>query len=85
MPSVCQQKITKSVPLIYQELTGDSSTTGNMTEKQVILYTKQLLINGDDKIVVDLHNVNKSRPEQFSEFWKYIKQYLKEYAAVNDK
>uniref|UniRef100_U9T9R3 Uncharacterized protein n=1 Tax=Rhizophagus irregularis (strain DAOM 181602 / DAOM 197198 / MUCL 43194) TaxID=747089 RepID=U9T9R3_RHIID len=78
-------KITKSVPLIYQELTGDSSTTGNMTEKQVILYTKQLLINGDDKIVVDLHNVNKSRPEQFSEFWKYIKQYLKEYAAVNDK
>lgn len=56
-----------------------------MTEKQVILYTKQLLINGDDKIVVDLHNVNKSRPEQFSEFWKYIKQYLKEYAAVNDK
>ncbi|PKC67126.1 hypothetical protein RhiirA1_458799 [Rhizophagus irregularis] len=67
------------------ELTGDSSTTGNMTEKQVILYTKQLLINGDDKIVVDLRNVNKSRPEQFSEFWKYIKQYLKEYAAVNDK
>ncbi|GET61555.1 hypothetical protein GLOIN_2v1791324 [Rhizophagus irregularis DAOM 181602=DAOM 197198] len=53
-----------------------------MTEKQVILYTKQLLINGDDKIVVDLHNVNKSRPEQFSEFWKYIKQYLKEYAAL---
>ncbi|CAB4431161.1 unnamed protein product [Rhizophagus irregularis] len=70
---------------LYQELTSDSSAAGNMTEKQVMLCTKQLLVNGDDKIVVDLRNVNKGKPEQFSEFWKYVKQYLEEHAAVDDR
>lgn len=70
---------------LYQELTGDSSAAGNMTEKQVMLRTKQLLVNGDEKIVVDLRNVNKGRPEQFSEFWKYVKQYLEEHAAVDNR
>ncbi|PKK58505.1 hypothetical protein RhiirC2_796186 [Rhizophagus irregularis] len=45
------------VRALYQKLTGDSSLTTNMTEKQIIL--KQLLINRDDKVIVDLHNLNK--------------------------
>jgi len=53
---------------LYQELTGNSSSATNMTEKQIILRVKQLLINGDDKIIVDLHNFNKGRPECYAEF-----------------
>ena len=53
---------------LYQELTGDSSSATNMTEKQVMLHVKQLLINGDDKIIVDLRNFNKGRPEKYIEF-----------------
>jgi len=70
---------------LYQELTGDSTSASNMTEKQIALRTKQLLINGDEKIVMDLRNLNKGRPEIYSEFWKYVKQYLEEYAAVDDR
>ena len=69
---------------MYQELTGDSTSSSNMTEKQIALRTKQLLINGDEKIVTDLRNLNKGRPEIYSEFWKYVKQYLEEYAAVDE-
>uniref|UniRef100_U9SFI0 Uncharacterized protein n=1 Tax=Rhizophagus irregularis (strain DAOM 181602 / DAOM 197198 / MUCL 43194) TaxID=747089 RepID=U9SFI0_RHIID len=42
---------------LYQDLTGNSSLATNMTEKQIML--KQLLINGDDKVIVDLRNLNK--------------------------
>jgi len=48
---------------LYQELTSDSSSATNMIEKQIILHVKQLLINEDNKIIVDLCNFNKSRPE----------------------
>ncbi|PKC16320.1 hypothetical protein RhiirA5_407138, partial [Rhizophagus irregularis] len=40
---------------LYQDLTGNSSLATNMTEKQIML--KQLLINGDDKVIVDLQHV----------------------------
>ncbi|CAB5374251.1 unnamed protein product [Rhizophagus irregularis] len=70
---------------LYQELTGDSSSATNMTEKQVMLRVKQLLANGDDKIIVDLRSFNKGRPEQYAEFWKYVKQFLEEHAAVDDR
>jgi hypothetical protein len=70
---------------LYQELTGDSSSASNMLEKEILLRTKQLLINGDDKIIVDLHNQNRGRPEQYAEFWNYVKQYLEEHAAVDDR
>ncbi|GES80328.1 hypothetical protein GLOIN_2v1779246 [Rhizophagus clarus] len=48
---------------LYQELTGDSSSATNMTEKQVILCIKQLIVNENDKIIVDLYNFNKGQPE----------------------
>jgi hypothetical protein len=70
---------------LYQELTGDSSSASNMLEKEIMLRTKQLLVNGDDKIIVDLRNQNKGRPEQYVEFWKYVKQYLEEHTAVDDR
>ena len=73
------------VRALYQELTGDSSSATNMTEKQIMLRVKQLLINGDDKIIVDLRNFNKGRPECYAEFWKYVEQYLEEHAAVDDR
>jgi hypothetical protein len=73
------------VRTLYQELTGDSSSANNMTEKQVMLRVKQLLINGDDKIVVDLHSFNKGRPEQYAEFWKHVKQFLEEHTAVDNR
>ncbi|CAI2193385.1 13814_t:CDS:2 [Funneliformis geosporum] len=53
---------------LYQKLTGDSSSATNMTEKQVMLHVKQLLINRDDKIIADLCNYNKDRPEKYTEF-----------------
>lgn len=70
---------------LYQELTGDSSSATNMTEKQIMLRVKQLLINGDDKVIVDLRNLNKGRPERYAEFWKYVEKYLEEHAAVDDR
>jgi hypothetical protein len=48
---------------LYQELTGDSSSATNMSEKQIILRMKQLLVNGDGKVIVDLRNFNQGRPE----------------------
>jgi len=48
---------------LYQELTGDSNSATNMTEKQVMLRVKQLLVNGDDKIIVNLCSSNKGQPE----------------------
>ena len=39
---------------LYQELTGDSSSASNMTESEIMQRTKQLLVNGDHKIIVDL-------------------------------
>ncbi len=56
-----------------------------MIEKQIILHVKQLLINEDNKIIVDLCNFNKSRPEWYTEFWKYIKQFLEEHTAIDNK
>ena len=47
-----------------------------MIEKEIMLHTKQLLVNRDDKIIVDLCSQNKGRPEQYSEFWNYIKQLI---------
>ena len=70
---------------LYQELTGDSSSATNMSEKQIMLRVKQLLISGDDKIIVDLRNFNKGKPEHYTEFWKYVEQYLEERAAVDDR
>src|SRR5437016_3924116 len=70
---------------LYKELTGDSSSATNMSEKQIMLRVKQLLINGDNKVVVDLRNFNKGRPERYVEFWKYVEKYLEEHAAVDDR
>ncbi|CAI2194880.1 6280_t:CDS:1, partial [Funneliformis geosporum] len=50
-------------------LTGDSSSATNITEKQIMLCMKQLLINRDDKVVVDLRNFNKGRSKCYAEFW----------------
>ncbi|CAI2193609.1 7870_t:CDS:1, partial [Funneliformis geosporum] len=57
-------------------LTGDSSSATNITEKQIMLCMKQLLINRDDKVVVDLRNFNKGRSKCYAEFWKYVEKYL---------
>ncbi|RIA89165.1 hypothetical protein C1645_825250 [Glomus cerebriforme] len=70
---------------LYQELTGDFSSDINMSEKQIMLHIKQLLISRNDKIIVNLRSFNKGRPEHYTEFWKYIEQYLEERAAVDDR
>ncbi|GES73663.1 hypothetical protein GLOIN_2v1779246 [Rhizophagus clarus] len=44
----------------FDKLTGDSNATSNMNEKQIILRTKQLFVNKDDKMIIDLHNFNKA-------------------------
>ncbi|RIA84335.1 hypothetical protein C1645_832418 [Glomus cerebriforme] len=48
-------------------------------------YHQQLLISENDKIIVDLRSQNKGRPEQYAEFWNYVKQYLEDHAAVDDR
>ena len=56
-----------------------------MTEKQIMLRVNQLLVNGDDKVIVDLRSFNNGRPEKYAEFWKYVRQFLEEHTAVDDR
>ncbi len=48
---------------LYQELTGDSNSATNMTEKQVMLRVKQLLVRcWTDQILIKGNNIVKFCP-----------------------
>ena len=68
--------------IIYQELTGDMSTSDNKLSKQYNDWMCLILKIGNDNIFWDLrvHNTNKS---SFNDFWLDAETTIEDLKAVN--
>ena len=68
---------------IYQQLTGDISTSDNKISKQYHDRMRLILKVGDENIFRDLrvHNTNKS---SFDDFWSADETTIEDLEAVND-
>lgn len=72
---------------MYRRLTGDSSASSNLVEKEVDLRLNQLIENEDPDLIWDLRVSNDGRPEKYMTFLQFSQKYIDSQVetAVDDR
>ena len=80
------ENIAKFTPavrrVVYRFLTGNESLPNNQVTKEVDARMMIALDSGDPELIVDLHQLNKGRPEKYNKFWSKLGDYLEEHVAA---
>lgn len=78
-------KLTSAVwGSIYRFLTDDQSLPDNQVSKEVDARMIIGLDSNDPELVIDLHQLNKGRPEKYGQFWSRLGDCLEEHVATQE-